>query len=357
MSPLSCHTDISKLCSKASASRAAQQISGGKTILIKIHARKILLTLFALLVISCVIGIVWPNPTFKTMPGTDTIAFESRHLQGYGAQIYIMNDDGSDPTRLTYNSQRLVSWLPFISPYFGDLISNTRPMYVPSENKIVFFCNLEKDGELYSIYPDGSNQNKINSRIKHHTNIQISPDGTMFAYIEHSQLFTANSDGSFQKCVICNKKTKIKSFSWSRDNKKLAVSIERDKETSIHIIDADGTGLLQITPWSQYIDLVTDWSPDGRKLVFSSTRIPNTSQIYSINIDGTKLRQLTDTKPPPGQVVGNSAPTWSPDSQRIAFVSNRDGQSEIYVMNADGSGQTRLTFTGRAGDPVWVPIH
>ena len=50
------------------------------------------------------------------------------------------------------------------------------------------------------------------------------------------------------------------------------------------------------------------------------------------------------------------APAWSPDGRRIAFVSNRDGNDEIYVMNADGTAVTRLTMNpGEDGGPIWSP--
>ena len=72
------------------------------------------------------------------------------------------------------------------------------------------------------------------------------------------------------------------------------------------------------------------------RIAFESTRNGN-SDIYVINADGSDLRQLTS------HPEWDHAPAWSPDGQRIAFHSLRDGNWEIYVMNADGSGVTRLT--------------
>ena len=78
-------------------------------------------------------------------------------------------------------------------------------------------------------------------------------------------------------------------------------------------------------------------SPDGKKIVFTSNRDGNTN-IYLMNVDGSNVVRLTNVQ------AEEQAPIWSPDGTRILFESNRDGNYEVYVMNSDGSGQTRLTF-------------
>ena len=97
----------------------------------------------------------------------------------------------------------------------------------------------------------------------------------------------------------------------------------------------------------------TDWSPAGSVIAF--TRSGGSSagrQLYVIHPDGTGGPTPLTTGPP-GQ---NFLPSWAPSGDKIAFVTNRDGNQEIYVMNADGSGQTRLT-TNAAIDtgPAWSP--
>jgi TolB protein len=91
------------------------------------------------------------------------------------------------------------------------------------------------------------------------------------------------------------------------------------------------------------------WSPDGRKLAFVSQRDGN-SEIYVMNADGSAQENLTR------QPASDSHPSWSRDGQKLAFVSRRDGNSEIYVMNADGSGLRNLTRTASHDlDPAWSP--
>src|SRR5437899_1693387 len=99
-----------------------------------------------------------------------------------------------------------------------------------------------------------------------------------------------------------------------------------------------------VTPTS--VDLVATESPQGR-IAFVSGRDGN-AEIYVMNADGSGVTRLTDNP------AVDEAPAWSPDGTRLAFASTRDGNSEIYVMNADGSGVTRLTTDpNQDGHPAW----
>jgi TolB protein len=77
------------------------------------------------------------------------------------------------------------------------------------------------------------------------------------------------------------------------------------------------------------------WSPDGRKIAFVSDRNGN-SEVYVMNAKGNGQRNLTRNP------AFDADPAWSPDGRKIAFASKRDGEYGIYVMNVDGSGQRRL---------------
>ena len=85
------------------------------------------------------------------------------------------------------------------------------------------------------------------------------------------------------------------------------------------------------------------------QIAFVSRRDGDT-EIYVMNADGTGQTRLTNNP------ARESDPAWSPDGTKIAFSSNRDGNDEIYVMDADGSGQTRLTNdAGTDSAPAWSP--
>jgi Tol biopolymer transport system component len=92
-----------------------------------------------------------------------------------------------------------------------------------------------------------------------------------------------------------------------------------------------------------------NWSSDGKRIVFTSFR-HGRGEIYVVNADGSGERRLT-TNP-----AADDLATWSADGSRIAFVSSRDGNLDVYVMNADGSGQTRLTTEPEDDfSPSWSP--
>jgi hypothetical protein len=88
--------------------------------------------------------------------------------------------------------------------------------------------------------------------------------------------------------------------------------------------------------------------PNGR-IAFASNVGNGNSELYSANADGTALRRLTWTS------QDEQAPAWSPDGTRIAYESSLGNRYHVWVMNADGSGQTQLTSSGDDADPAWSP--
>ncbi len=129
---------------------------------------------------------------------------------------------------------------------------------------------------------------------------------------------------------------------------RIAFDSDRDGDRDIYVMQADGTGLVQLTDHPGD-DGWPAWSPDGRRIAFGSDR-DGDWDIYVMQADGTGLVQLTDH---PGD---DWWPAWSPDGRRIAFGSDRDGDRDIYVMQADGTGLVQLT--DHPGDdwwPAWSP--
>jgi len=122
-----------------------------------------------------------------------------------------------------------------------------------------------------------------------------------------------------------------------------------DIQEEIWQMNADGTEQRQIKGLEGG---APEFMSDGRLLFHSKGRFSKTvaTQISIANIDGSNVIQLTNDD------TDNFNPKISPDGTQIAYLSNRDGNQEVYVMNVDGSNQTRLTRNRiRDGDPAWAP--
>jgi Tol biopolymer transport system component len=183
----------------------------------------------------------------------------------------------------------------------------------------------------------------LGAPVKSKIAFQSFRDGRFDAYV-------MNVDGSGQRRLTA--KPEVVFPVWSPDGRKVAfANFDRPRwrgNVDLYVMNADGSGLRRLTR-----DSATDgfpvWSPDGRKIAFTKAQAPAEGRglpeadVYVINADGTGERNLT------GDGV-SGGPTWSPDGRRIAFGSS-DG---IDVMSADGTGRQRL-LRNRGHFPTWSP--
>ena len=118
----------------------------------------------------------------------------------------------------------------------------------------------------------------------------------------------------------------------------------RDRHFEIYVMDADGGNQVRLTN-NRANDTEPDWSPDGRKIAFASSRL-GVRQIYVMDADGKNPIRLTEGQGHKGH------PDWSPDGGKIAF-SVDDWEDYIAVMDADGNNRVKLE--DQAWDPSWSP--
>jgi Tol biopolymer transport system component len=231
-----------------------------------------------------------PTPT----PGAwGRIVFESDRVTPDHFEIYSMKANGSDVKRLTYLGQysRDASW----SPDYGRIVFDSGPRYDDALR------------ELWVMNADGTGLQRLTNNSVYDWDPSWSPDGTSIA-------FTSGPIG----------------------------------KADIWLMDTSTWVAVKLTDWSG-ADLDPCWSPDSAYIAFTSDRYGSNYNIYRMNRYGGEVLRLTDDP------ADDTDPSWSSDGTRIAFESNRGSRSEIWVMNAYGSPPTNLSnWPGLDLDPSWL---
>ena len=225
-------------------------------------------------------------------------------------------------------------------------------------DQIVFESDRDGDWNIYLMDSDGKNQRSLTT----HTSEDRRPS---WHPSDKKIVFESNREGKFAlyEYTIKTKRTKripILGLSgepmfarYSPNGRFLAFSDRKsDQESNIAICKHNGRGLKHLTNHS-FRTFYPNWSPDGDTLVFFSRHETNNKddEIYKIGVDGFGMKRLTKWP------KHNFCPVWSSDGTKIAYVTSIEGtRPEIYVMAANGSHQTRITFN-EDGDtlPNWSP--
>ena len=245
-------------------------------------------------------------------------------------------------------------------------VMTATPRQPSSIGQIVFASKRDSNLEIYLInlteLPEGTGGIKpvrLTRTLTRNGPPVPSPDGKRIAFVAETdvngtikdrEIYAMNVDGS-GLTDLTNNPAIDQEPTWSPDGMRIAFASNRDGDpynNSIYTMKADGNDVKRLAQNGSG----PAWSPDGKRIAFISLR---DQQIYIVNADGSDLIRLTNS-PAPGNGTAQGAPVWSPDDKQIAFRSNRDGNSEIYLMNADGTGQTNLTKNKAYDDfPVWSP--
>ncbi len=259
---------------------------------------------------------------------------------------------------------------------------------------IVFVSGRDNDEEIYSMNADGSNQTRLTFSQYADNEPVLSPDGTQIVFVSQRagghKLFIMNTDGSDQHQLTDGQADQEYDPYFSPDGQWLVYSSSRGGRFELWLIKRDGTELRQLTSGPNGKNLPA-WSPDGQWVAYGSVEAegdviklirpdgtddrvllrqddgyvsgwagdrilfvaPNGSKtdIFSVNIEGADIWQLT------ADPANDKGPFGTWDGRFILFNSARDGNDEIYVMRPDGSGQTRLTMNTGGNDfmATWGP--
>jgi TolB protein len=291
------------------------------------------------------------SPTATASATPNTIVFSSRHST---YQIYTIQSDGTKLTLLSNNK-----------------FNETLPNWSPDGTQIAFTSDRDGNNEICLMNADGSNQHCItsnptpNKRPSKSVPVDYypvwSPDGQHIAFVStrdgYPQVYSMNPDGS-NVFNLSNSASDDDQPAWSPDLKTIAFTSDRDGNNEICLMDASGFNQRCITnnrtkdqkPNSTLpSDSLPAWSPDSQQLIFVSTRDHN-NELYIMNADGSSPTNLTK------KLSNDREGAMSPDKTQIAFVSNRAGAFEIFLMNPDGTAVSRLTKNQfESIEPDWMP--
>ena len=278
-------------------------------------------------------------------------------------EIYVMDDDGKNQRNLTNHPSD--DYAPSWSPDGTRIVfMSDRDGHVPKGDVLPTF-------EIYVMDADGGNQQNLTNDPSHDMYPAWSPDGKRIAFTSYrdghvhaihgrptAEIYVMDADGGNPQ-HLTNDLNDDRYPSWSPDGKRIVFSSERDghfigefeiTSSEIYLMDADGGNQQKLTE-NRKNDFSPSWSPDGKRIAFSSDRKGDfvNSEIYVMDADGGNQQKLTENRD------WDYAPSWSPDGKRIAFSSDGDNkQADIYVMDADGGNPQNLTNHLRNDvSPAW----
>ncbi len=227
------------------------------------------------------------------------------------------------------------------TPSVGAVAPPAAPV---SPGKRIVFASL-RDGnrEIYIINDDGQERKNLtnNGAVDHQP--ALSPDGSTVAFVSdrsgNEEIYLMGSDGSGLRKLTNNPGADL-TPAWSPDGTKIAFAQQEEISSPISVINADGSGQRKL---SSVGGIQPAWSNDGGKIAFAST----TGEIYVMNANGGGETILTRDP------AKDLDPSWSSDG-RLLFATDREGAASaslrIYAMKADGSDQKRVTS---GGSPAW----
>jgi Tol biopolymer transport system component len=289
------------------------------------------------------------GPAHAAFPGANGLIAWSKVFLRTDAEIFVMDPDGGNQVQLSHNDR-----------------TDFDPAWSADGTQLVFSSSTATDADIWVMNADGTGEHNV-SNDPGVPDIQPawSPDGTQIAFVEQrpidgtSAVWVMDADGSNQQ-QLTDLRTVNLHPNWSPDGSRIAFATNRDGNLELYTIEPDGTDLTRLTNTPGQQEDNPNWSPDGGRLVYdacvaTSYPCPGSPNfdIFAMRADGSARRRLTDDP----SIDANAA--WSPDGREIVFRSDRspDG-TELWKMNADGSGEVELTFDPFQGgvDPDWQPL-
>lgn len=264
------------------------------------------------------------------------LAFVSTRDGDYA--IFSMSSDGKGERRLTDHD-------PDTSSPAG-LFFQFDPAWSPDGTKIAFASRRSGSNDLYVMSADGTGTRRLTSTKEDDVHPTWSPDGTRIAFVRSGDLFVVNAGGSGARSIVSSRDEESQP-AWSPDGRWIAY-IRRVPDTQVselRLVRPDGSGGRRLTR-PNAAAYTPAWSPDSDRIVFSSNRAGKIFELFTIGLDGKRLRSVAPT------LTDVFEPSWSPDGSRIAFSE----EGAISVIELGGGEVEQLTSTDdNDSSPAWNP--
>jgi TolB protein len=271
----------------------------------------------------------------KSLVGTRVVFVSDRS----GAkEIWVMNWDGSEQRQVTrYGS---ISTFPSASPDGRTVAFTTYASGYPA----IQLISLDT-GRKLPFYNQRASMNAFVSFAQDSRRVVFSSTAGGGA----AQLFSADLSGGNLHRITNSGAIEVEAKINPKNSNELVDVSGRGGLPQIYRMNLEGADVQRLSAGTGEATNPA-WSPDGVHLAFAWTKgfEPGNYNIFVMDAVSQQTTQLTANE---GR---NENPTWAPDSTHIAFASKRGGRSQIWVMNADGTGKHALTQTGNNEKPVWV---
>lgn len=214
-----------------------------------------------------------------------------------------------------------------------------------------------RDGKVYVIDQDGANMRMVSSSDRQAMSPGWAPDGRRFAYMEFGagkgQLFVQDVATARRTAVSATGQTLDFTPAFAPDGKTMAFSRALEEGTDIYTVNIRDNCCIQRLTVGRFSDnLSPTYSPDGQRIAFVSTR-SGMAQVYVMAADGTDQQLFAPFDY--GVTGASNAPEWSPDGRSVAFHREVAGTLQIFVLDARTRTVRQLTSVGRNEDPSWAP--
>ena len=219
------------------------------------------------------------------------------------------------------------------------------PRWSPDGSMIAFYSDRDGTRQIYVMDAAGRNVRKLTGQFPVNEDPTWSPDGRRICFWAKEEegapenLYVIGLDGKGLTNVTRSTKGTRRVPDWSPDGRKIAFTSNKFLSHQIYVVDADGKNEVRLTSNPRGACRAR-WSPDGKRIAYSDAgyMLKKNVDIWEMDADGGNKTRLTTSRGKDYDIA------YSPDGSKIIFSSNRSGHYELYVMNRDGSGQTRLTY-------------